>query len=122
MISCGRRDDTLGACPRKMKLTPEGVDMDKSVFQVRHIVNEPIKRGKFPEYFAIRSGDAARSWRARERQAAALRLLPSLNCTLFSKCLDILLWRSIMLSFAADAQRQNGRISGCFACSLTIGD
>ncbi|NPT56664.1 IS110 family transposase, partial [Paraburkholderia sp. 5N] len=41
-----------------MKLTPVGIDIAKSVFQVHYvdqetgeIVNKPIKRAKFLEYF-----------------------------------------------------------------------
>jgi transposase len=44
-----------------MKLTPVGIDIAKSVFQVHHvdqqtgeIVNKPIKRSRFLEYFANR--------------------------------------------------------------------
>ncbi|KWC00295.1 hypothetical protein WL43_01460 [Burkholderia ubonensis] len=45
-----------------MKLTPVGIDIAKSVFQVHHVdeetgevVNKPIKRAKFLEYFANRA-------------------------------------------------------------------
>ncbi|MGF6810860.1 transposase [Paraburkholderia sp. Clong3] len=45
-----------------MKLTPVGIDIAKSVFQVHYvdqetgeIVNKPIKRAKFLEYFANRA-------------------------------------------------------------------
>ena len=45
-----------------MKLTPVGIDIAKNVFQVHcvdersgEIVNKPIKRAKFLEYFANRS-------------------------------------------------------------------
>lgn len=45
-----------------MKLTPVGIDIAKMVFQVHHvdedtgeIVNKPIKRGKFLEYFVNRA-------------------------------------------------------------------
>ncbi|WP_175233230.1 IS110 family transposase, partial [Paraburkholderia humisilvae] len=45
-----------------MKLTPVGIDIAKSVFQVHYvdeetgeIVNRPIKRAKFLEYFANRT-------------------------------------------------------------------
>ncbi len=44
-----------------MKLTPVGIDIAKKVFQVHYvesetgeIVNKPIKRAKFLEYFANR--------------------------------------------------------------------
>jgi transposase len=45
-----------------MKLSPVGIDIAKSVFQVHYvdeetgeIVNRPIKRAKFLEYFANRT-------------------------------------------------------------------
>src|SRR5260370_15219895 len=45
----------------EMKLTPVGIDIAKAVFQVHYvdgatgeIVNKPIKRAKFLEYFANR--------------------------------------------------------------------
>lgn len=76
-----------------MKLTPVGIDIAKAVFQVHHvdgetgeIVNKPIKRAKFLEYFANRApcligmeacGGAQHWARALTRMGHQVRLIPA---------------------------------------------
>jgi len=76
-----------------MKLTPVGIDIAKAVFQVHYvdgetgeIVNKPIKRAKFLEYFANRApcligmeacGGAQHWARALTRMGHQVRLIPA---------------------------------------------